>query len=244
MNSIIKIVVFSWLSLATISYADEHDKELTSISNAINNGNYKLASEMLTPSALAGNAQSQYLLGLVKSWQDKPKEAVYWLVEASNQNHDDAQYELALMYSDGYGVIKNTSMAVKLLKSSANNGNVDAQYELGVYFFEGEILTQNYDEAVRLWKTAAEAGDLDAQTNLGLMHLNGFGVSQNNLFAYMWIYLAAQSGHQNAIENLKIISELLNETEKKLGNLLAVNCMSLNLKGCENLLNRELLSND
>jgi TPR repeat protein len=63
---------------------------------------------LLTPAAEAGDAESQYTLGLISP---DPNRAAQWMIRAANQGHCEAQYMLGLMYSKGSGVHVDDALA-------------------------------------------------------------------------------------------------------------------------------------
>lgn len=76
-----------------------------------------------TPPAQAGDAESQYRLGLLYyvGWGAERNYAIAadWLSRASRQSHYRAQYILANLYANGLGVELDYDMARRLYRSSA-----------------------------------------------------------------------------------------------------------------------------
>jgi len=58
------------------------------------------------------------------------KEAVEWFRKAADQEYADAQYQLGVMYENGWGVDANNKEAVQWYKKAAEQGNTDAQNKL------------------------------------------------------------------------------------------------------------------
>ena len=75
---------------------------------------------------------------------------------AAEQGDADAQYNLGLMYFDGYGVSKDDIAAVKWFRAAAEQVNVNAQYFLGMMYASGDGLIQNHLKA-HMWFNIAEA---------------------------------------------------------------------------------------
>lgn len=131
----------------------------------------------------------------------------------------DAQYNLGVMYDNGYGVAQDYGQAVAWYGRAAEQGLAEAQYSLGSMYREGMGVTQDHGQAVKWTRLAAEQGFVDAQNNLGVMYYegeglprdctaaeqgdanaqhrlgvlyaNGQGVSQNFVQSYKWLTLAA-----------------------------------------------------
>ena len=81
----------------------------------------------------------------------------------AEQDHAGAQFNLGVMYDNGYGVPENDAEAAKWHRKAAEQGDVMAQYSLGGMYFRGEGVSQNYAEAVKWYSKAADQG---AQDNL------------------------------------------------------------------------------
>ena len=77
-----------------------------------------------------------------------------------------AQSDIAGMYFNGWGVVKDFKMAFKWYKKSSLNGNPYAQYKLGDMYWNGFGVEVNTDTAQIWWKMAADNGYKDAQFNL------------------------------------------------------------------------------
>ena len=77
-----------------------------------------------------------------------------------------AQSDIAGMYFNGWGVIKDLKMAFRWYKKSSLNGNPYAQYKLGDMYWNGLGVEVNTDTAQIWWKMAADNGYKDAQFNL------------------------------------------------------------------------------
>jgi len=65
----------------------------------------------------------------------------------ANQGDVSAQYNLGVMYANGYGVKKDHAKAVEWYSKAAQQGHAVAQYSLGVWYFYGLGVEQNYAQA-------------------------------------------------------------------------------------------------
>ena len=74
----------------------------------------------------------------------------------AEQGDAAAQYNLGLMYINGWGVPQDHAEAVKWFRKAANQGFAIAQTYLGFMYFKGEGVPQDYAEAVRWYRRAAE----------------------------------------------------------------------------------------
>ncbi len=95
-----------------------------------------------------------YLLGIKK---DKIQ-AFYYLKKASQNNHAEASYNLALMYYMGDGIDQNISMCAKLLESSAKDGYKKSIDNVGRIYMQ----LLKFDKAIEWLKINAKNGDIEA----------------------------------------------------------------------------------
>ena len=102
---------------------------------------------------------------------------------AANQGNIDAQFQLALMYETGEGLLqKNYSESLKWYSLAANQG---------------------HDDAITWLRLAANEGNSDAQYYVGYMYENGHGIFQDYVEAAKWYRLAADQGHVEAIDKIR-----------------------------------------
>ena len=71
------------------------------------------------------------------------------------QEDADAQFNLALMYSNGVGVPQDYAEALKWYRLAAEQGLAKAQFNLGVMYYKGEGVLQDYVQASAWWKLSA-----------------------------------------------------------------------------------------
>jgi TPR repeat protein len=120
------------------------------------------------------------------------------LAKLAEKGDSAAEYEIAMMYANGYGAPKNSTEARKWLALSAGHGNAGAQFELGLALRDGRGAIQDYRGALKWITTAAEAGHGEAQFALGVMYRLGTGTPVDNVKAYTWLNLAAAQGVDGA----------------------------------------------
>jgi TPR repeat protein len=78
-----------------------------------------------------------------------------------------AQFNLALMYKNGEGVIQDDKEAVNLYRFAAEQGHAKAQSNLGFMYALGQGVTQDYVHAHMWCNLAASNGHKIARENLG-----------------------------------------------------------------------------
>jgi integrase len=76
-----------------------------------------------------------------------------WL--AAEQGDAQAQFDLALMYSSGLGVIRDDSEAAKWFHTAAEQGHARSQNALGLMYAEGSGIPQDNVEAYKWFNLAA-----------------------------------------------------------------------------------------
>ena len=133
-------------------------------------------------------------------WPAAPRVAA--LRASAEQGDVDAQFNLGVMYAEGYGVPQDYVEAGTWYRLAADQGDAKAQFNLGVMYAEGYGVPQDAAEAVAWYRLAAERGDPEAQNNLGGMYAEGRGVPQDAAEAVAWYRLAAERGDPEAQNNL------------------------------------------
>jgi len=150
----------------------------------------------------------------------------------AKQGFARAQFNLGLMYENGWGVLQDYKTAVKWYRLSAEQGDASAQYNLGVMYDNGRGVPQNDKTAVKWWKLAAEQGDADAQSNLGVMYALGNGVIQDWVYAHMWGNIAASNGNKNGGKLRDLAAKRMNSTDLSTAQKLSRECVRKKYKGC------------
>jgi TPR repeat protein len=167
-----------------------------------------------------GDAKSQKELGEIyqKGWgvpQDLA-ESLKWFGRAAEQipeqpDHsarnslnrifiEEARHELGEIYSQGEGVERDDTQAVKWFKKAADLGDADAQWEVGFAYDRGQGLPQDkdlaeswYRRAAASYQNEAERGEAASQSRLAAMYQAGEGVPRDAAKAEEWYGKAAAS---------------------------------------------------
>jgi TPR repeat protein len=132
-------------------------------------------------------------------------EALRWLGPAADQGNANAQYGLAVMYANGYGVAVDYPRAIDWLRKAANQGNADAQYLIGFMYDGGVGVTRDDGQAIAWYRKSAEQGHADAQFQLGRHYFGGHGVPKDYQQAMFWFGKAAGQGNPGAENGLAIL---------------------------------------
>ena len=151
----------------------------------------------------------------------------------AEQGNAEAQYNLGVMYDNGFGVIEDDREAVKWFRLSAEKGHADAQHNVGVMYDDGQGVIEDDKEAVKWFRLAAEQGDAESQHSLGVMYGNGEGVIEDNVYAHMWLNLAAADGNEDARTNKDILVKWMTPQDISKAQDLARECVNKNYKDCQ-----------
>jgi len=151
------------LILATSAWSGESEKGLA----AYNSTEYDTALAIWQPLAEAGDAESQYGLGMMYgNGFGVPMDdalAIKWYGMAAEQNHGGALCNLAVMHQNGWGVPLSEEEAVRLFMLAAEQGVAEAMVALGRHF--AMDFSEAYDPvlAYKWFSLAAMLDDIDAK---------------------------------------------------------------------------------
>ncbi|MDO5652357.1 MAG: tetratricopeptide repeat protein [Moraxella sp.] len=82
-----------------------------------------------------------------------------WFTRAANRGLAEVQYNLGLMYYNGYGVPQDYAQAREWIMEAANRDNAKAQYNLGLMFEHGLGVCQSRANAKRSFRRACGNGE-------------------------------------------------------------------------------------
>ena len=122
-----------------------------------------------------------------------------------SEGYAPAQYQMALVYQNGYGQPKDGMKALELFELSAAQYYPDAQFELALIYSEGKLVKQDLKKAYDLTHKAALKDLASAQFNLAVMFANGTGVKQDDFKASRWYKSAANQNYALAQYNLALL---------------------------------------
>jgi TPR repeat protein len=150
-----------------------------------------------------GHRDAQHELGYCfYKLGDIVKPAQWWRQAAEQGNHARAQFNLALCYKLGEGVLKDAEKAVQWFRKAAEQGEVSAQHNLGCCYDNGEGVRKDAEKAVEWYRKAAELGFAEAQCNLGCCYADRTGMRKDAGKAVEWYRKAAAQGDAQAQCNL------------------------------------------
>jgi TPR repeat protein len=156
------LLVTCGLLLAASAWSSDSEKGLL----AFNSTEYDTALAIWQPLADAGDAESQYGLGMMYgngfgvAMDDAL--ALKWYGLAAEQGHSGAMCNLAIMHQNGWGVPLNEEEAVRLYSLAAEQGVAEAMVSLGRHF--AMDFSDAYDpvEAYKWFSLGALQNDIDA----------------------------------------------------------------------------------
>lgn len=121
-------------------------------------GDYERALAVWRPLAEAGDAASQFNVGMMHARGEGVAkdyaEAARWFRKAAEQGEVQAQARLGGMYARGIGVERDDREAADWLYRAAEQHHVESQYDLGVLYAKGDGVRRDY-EAAYFWFTLA-----------------------------------------------------------------------------------------
>lgn len=118
-----------------------------------------------------------------------------------------AQYNLAMMYSNGESVYVDYQQAVYWFRKSAEQDFAPAEYRLGeMYYFAKGGLPRDLNKAIELFEKAAKQQDPDALLNLAMLAGTGEGMPHDTGKALAWIEQADRSGNVSAQDYAEMLT--------------------------------------
>ena len=117
--------------------------------------------------------------------------AVQEFRESAEAGDANCQFNLALMYEQGIGVLKDEKTALDWYRKSAEQGNSNAQYNLAVLYENGRGTATDFGQANQWYRKAAMQGDGLAVGNLGMLYLRGQGVKPDKIAGLALLMLSA-----------------------------------------------------
>lgn len=186
------LLVAGGMLFAATAWSGDSEKGLL----AFNSNEYDTALAIWQPLADAGDAESQYGLGMMYgngfgvAMDDAL--ALKWYGLAAEQSHSGALCNLAVMHQNGWGVPLNEEEAVRLYSLAAEQGVAEAMVSLGRHF--AMDFSDAYDplEAYKWFSLAALRDDIDASSKREIIaaKLTVEQIAEGNAMVDVWI-----SGH-------------------------------------------------
>ena len=169
-------------------------------------GEYDKARSLWQDAIAQGSIEATYRLGVLanegRAGQDAT-DAFAYFENAAGKGHAKAQYNLALAYERGLGVVRDREKSLHWLHKAAAQGNADAQYMIGLLLLgerdAADSAPQAPAEAISWFERAAGAGNTNAQLQLGTLYLEGKLVPEDPGKAIRWFGAALENGEIMAL---------------------------------------------
>jgi TPR repeat protein len=168
--------------------------------------------ETLQRLADQGNARAQaelgraYYLGLGVTRNNSL--AFNLLKAAATANDPDGQFNLAILYAQGDGVLPDDNMSAQWLKKAAGAGHQQAQRALPQAEQIAAARRKSIDESAAKLneiQSKAEAGNIESQRTLANYYIEGIGVAPDANKAIDWYRKAAASGDAVAMTQIGVM---------------------------------------
>nr|XP_009862077.1 DAP3-binding cell death enhancer 1 [Ciona intestinalis] len=216
--------------------------------NHVKAGEYKAALKCFEQGSEEGLSKAQFNLALChqlgKGTKVDMDKAVHYYKRAALQEHESAQYNLALILLEEDNKVK-VAHGLHLLEKVALKGNVQAQSYLGSFLAQPGVHC-NRKKAVHMFQMAANSGDALSTYHLAECYEHGLGdLKVNSSQAFQLYATAAQLGNTDAhfkmacmlyngcegVErNTQLAEEMLQETASKGHRLSALKLWEIKLE--------------
>jgi|SRR5215831_12526699 len=179
--------------------------------SAMRRGDYQTALDELRPLAANGDADAEFLLGMLydagKGVPQDRTAAASWYRKAAEQKHVTAQAYLGAMCYSGDGVKQDYPQAARWLGAAAANGNDFAQFYLGTMYANGVGVAKNEEVAIQWLTKAAAQKNTRAMGMLASLLFSRSRDDQDRIDAYVWSHLAAEFDPIQAATSARVVTE-------------------------------------
>ncbi len=119
---------------------------------------------------------------------------------AAEAGQAEAQFDLGVLYAQGFGVRRDLNEAARWYRQAAEQGNAEAEFALGQMYSRGWGTPRDETDALRWFQMANDPNSDGPPTDWAV--LDGYGVQQDQKQAAYWYQQAAEHGHAEAEYNL------------------------------------------
>jgi TPR repeat protein len=186
------------------SREQESEQKLTESQNALREGRYADAFELLEPLASSGNPEAQARLAFFNEELGIPLgRAHIYLQTAAEQGHTAAESVLGFNLLHGKGCSPNWERAMAFLKKAAAKNDAYAMHSIGTCYVDGiGGVKKSFEDAVIWFRKAGDCGYLPSIYNMAVSYTQGTGVPKNDREAFKWWEKAANLGLPVAQHNI------------------------------------------
>jgi TPR repeat protein len=145
----------------------------------------RLAPLLIAGALLAPGAHADFEAGLAAADRGDYAEALRQWLPLAEQGYPSAQYNVALLYRNGWGTARDLGEAIMWYWAAAAQGDLNAQFDLGGMYARGEGMPPTPVEAWAWLEVAARAGHPGAAAERDRVHatLDAEGREQARLLA-------------------------------------------------------------
>ncbi|EXX72669.1 uncharacterized protein OCT59_024352 [Rhizophagus irregularis] len=158
------------------------------------------------------NSNSIFLLGYFNFYgigtSKNMEKAFNLLLDASEKNHEFAQYFAGSCYYYGRGTTKNDKLAFEYYEKSANNNFTHGQLDIGYFYINGIAVKKDSKKAFYWYEKAANNGNIMAMYYLGNCYKNGNDVEKDYNKAFEFFKKSAEGGYPRGINLLGYCYEI------------------------------------
>jgi Sel1 repeat/gag-polyprotein putative aspartyl protease len=144
------------------------------------------------------SARELFGRGSTAAFHKNYTEAMRWYRMVADQGYAAAQFNVGMLYFNGWGVPQDYAEAMRWFRMAADQGYALAQSSIGWLYLNGRGVPLDYTEAMRWCQMAAAQGDSNAKDDIGIMAALGDGVSKDCVVAGQWLEQAAAAGNEKA----------------------------------------------
>ncbi len=138
----------------------------------------------------------KYATFLLKtSWDNEDRiEAFKWFKKVADEyNHPDAIIQVASMYRDGIGVMRDKKLFLETIKRGSRLGILKAMVMLADIYSSGVLVEEDQEAALELYEECAERGSTSCQYITATMYQEGKGTTINEEKASYWFEMYSKS---------------------------------------------------
>ena len=179
-------------------------------------GTFFLKNKIDSPETDAEMAKGTPEISFSKAKRDKTQPhhiqmAVFWFMQAADKGNPRAKANIGILYSEGLGLEKSDTEAIRWWEEAASEGAVNAQYCLSLALKDGKGMQNNPQRAFELMYLAANQKADDeseikiiakAQNALSTYYYYGLGVDKNLEESFNWNQKSAEAGDPIGQHNL------------------------------------------
>lgn len=166
-------------------------------------GDSELAFDYYFKAAKKGNAESQFVLGVIYSEGSSvlrdEEEAFFWWLKSANKGNYQAMYNIGVCYYNGSGTDKDCTEAVRWFEKAAIAGHRIAKYMTAKEYYNGTNVSRDFSKAAEYMSKSAKEGVVNAQLDYALICCTGQGLEKADpILGFAWATCADNNGDKRA----------------------------------------------